>query len=326
MDFTTDYFVKTTKDLLIPAIPVTGILGTYGPGGASPTINAGTVQNRGWEFALGYRGPAIEHFSYRINYNLTLLQNEVLKVDNGTQFYEGGSFGVGQAAPARMEVGQPMGYFYGYKTDGIFQTQEEVDAAPSQKGVGYAASPGDIKFVDVNGDGVITPDDKTNIGDPIPSVIMGLNISLQYRNFDFVAYAFASIGNEIVRNYERAQPDVNKLSSALDRWTGPGTSNTVPRVIYGATTNTIFSDYYVEDGSYVRLQRVSLGYTIPQKITQKAKIAEFKIFIAVNNLVTLTKYTGYDPGASTGQPIGGGFDSGFYPAARTYWLGFSINL
>lgn len=326
MDFTTDYFVKTTKDLLIPAIPVTGILGTYGPGGASPTINAGTVQNRGWEFALGYRGPAIEHFSYRINYNLTLLQNEVLKVDNGTQFYEGGSFGVGQAAPARMEVGQPMGYFYGYKTDGIFQTQEEVDAAPSQKGVGYAASPGDIKFVDVNGDGVITPEDKTNIGDPIPNVIMGLNISLQYRNFDFVAYAFASIGNEIVRNYERAQPDVNKLSSALDRWTGPGTSNTVPRVIYGATTNTIFSDYYVEDGSYVRLQRVSLGYTIPQKITQKAKIAEFKIFIAVNNLVTLTKYTGYDPGASTGQPIGGGFDSGFYPAARTYWLGFSINL
>jgi len=192
--------------------------------------------------------------------------------------------------------------------------------------VGYAASPGDIKFVDVNGDGVITPEDKTNIGDPIPNVIMGLNISLQYRNFDFVAYAFASIGNEIVRNYERAQPDVNKLSSALDRWTGPGTSNTVPRVIYGATTNTIFSDYYVEDGSYVRLLRVSMGYTIPQKITQKAKITEFKIFIAVNNLVTLTKYTGYDPGASTGQPIGGGFDSGFYPAARTYWLGFSINL
>ncbi len=326
MDFTTDYFVKTTKDLLIPNIPVSGILGTYAPGASSPTVNAGTVRNSGLELALGFRGPAVEDFSYRINYNLTILKNEVLKVDNGTGFYPGGSFGVSQPFPARMEEGQPMGYFYGYKTNGLFQTQEEVDAHPSQLALGSVASPGDIRFVDTNGDGEINSDDKTYIGDPIPDFVMGLNISVRYKSFDVVAYAFASIGNEIVRNYERAQPDVNRLSTSLDRWTGPGTSNTVPRVIYGATANTIFSDYYVEDGSYLRLQRLSLGYKIPQDITQRIKIDEVKFFVAVNNLVTLTKYMGFDPGASTGQPIGGGFDSGFYPAARTYWFGFSINL
>jgi len=140
------------------------------------------------------------------------------------------------------------------------------------------------------------------------------------------AYAFASIGNDIVRNYERAQPDVNRLSTTLDRWTGPGTSNSVPRVTYDATANTIFSEYYVEDGSYLRLQRISVGYRIPQTITQRIKINEVRFFVAVNNLVTLTKYMGFDPGASNGQPIGSGFDSGFYPAARTYWFGFSINL
>ena len=327
MDFTADYFVKTTKDLLIGSIPVSGILGTFAPGASSPTINAGTVRNNGFEFALGFRGPAVENFSYRINYNITILNNEVLKVDNGTGIYPGGSFGVGQGGyPAAMEVGQPMGYFYGYKTNGLFQTQEEVDSHPSQQSLGSVASPGDIRFVDVNGDGVLNSDDKTYIGDPIPDFVMGFNLSLRFKDFDFVAYAFASIGNDIVRNYERTQPDVNRLSTSLDRWTGPGTSNTVPRVTYGATANTIFSEYYVEDGSYLRLQRISLGYRLPQTLTQKVKIDEVRFFVAVNNLVTLTKYMGFDPGTSSGSPIGGGFDSGAYPAARTYWFGFSINL
>jgi len=325
MDLTFDYFNKTTKDLLLVA-PVSGILGTYGPGGQPPVINAGTVRNSGYEFSLGFKGPAVEDFSYRINYNVTFLKNEVLRVDNGTDFVPGGGFGVGQGYPARMEVGLPIGYFYGYKTDGLFQTQADVDAHPSQIAVGSEAEPGDIRFVDENGDGVINSDDQTYIGDPIPDFIMGLNLSMRYKNFDFSAYAFASIGNDIVRNYERAQPDVNRLSTSLDRWTGPGTSNSVPRLTYIATANTVFSDYYVEDGSYLRLQRISIGYRIPASLTQKIKINEFKLFVAVNNLVTLTNYTGFDPGASNGQPIGGGFDSGFYPAARTYWFGFSINL
>jgi hypothetical protein len=326
MDFTTDYFMKTTKDLLIGPIPVSGILGTHAPGASAPTVNAGTVRNSGFEFSLGFKGPAVEDFSYRINYNLTILDNEVLKVNNGTGFVEGGSFGVGQPAPARMEEGLPIGYFYGYKTDGLFQTQADVDAHPSQAALGSNAQPGDIRFVDNNGDGVLNSDDRTYIGDPIPDFIMGLNLSFRYKDFDFVAYAFASIGNDVVRNYERAQPDVNKLSTIMDRWTGPGTSNSVPRVTYDATANTIFSEYYVEDGSYLRLQRLSVGYRLPSTLTERVNIKEVRFFVAVNNLFTVTNYMGFDPGASSGQPIGSGFDSGFYPAARTYWFGFSINL
>ena len=326
LEITSDYFIKTTKDLLIANIPVSGILGTNAPGAGSPTINAGTVRNSGFEFSIGLKGPAVENFSYRINYNLTILDNEVLKVNNGTGYLPGGSFGVGQPFPARMEEGFPMGYFYGYKTDGLFQTQAEVDAHPSQLALGAEASPGDIRYVDNNGDGVIDDNDKTYIGDPIPDFIMGLNLSFTYHDFDFTAYLFASLGNEIVRNYERAQPGVNKLSTALDRWTGPGTSNSVPRLTYDATANNVLSEYYVEDGSYLRLQRISLGYKIPQNITERVKIKELRFFVAINNLFTLTKYMGFDPGASNGQPIGSGFDSGFYPAARTYWLGFNIKL
>ena len=236
LDFNFDYFNKKTNNLLIGNIPVSGILGIGAPGAAGPTVNAGTVKNSGFEFAVGYRGNITKDLTFHVNYNVTTLKNEVLEVNNGTGFVEGGSFGVGQPAPARMEVGKPIGYFYGYKTDGLFQNQAEVDAHPSQVALGAEASPGDIRFVDVNKDGEIDTDDRTDIGNPIPDATMGLNISLNYKGFDFVAYAFASIGNDIVRNYERVIPDVNKLSYKLDRWTGEGTSNSVPRVTTAATS------------------------------------------------------------------------------------------
>ena len=138
-----------------------------------------------------------------------------------------------------MVVGQPIGYFYGYVTDGIFQNQAEVDAHPSQTDLGADAAPGDIRYKDLNGDGVLNSDDRTNIGNPIPKFVMGLNISLRYKDFDFVMYTFASLGNDIVRNYERAQPNVNRLSYQLGRWTGPGTSNDIPRVTTAMIPHTI---------------------------------------------------------------------------------------
>ena len=325
LDINADFFIKTTKNLLIGNIPVSGILGVAAPGAAGPTVNAGTVRNSGFEFAIGTRGSITDELTFDVNYNFTTLKNEVLEVNNGSGFVEGGSFGVGQPAPARMEVGLPIGYFYGYKTDGLFQNQAEVDAHPSQSALGAEAAPGDIRFVDVNKDGKLNSDDRTNIGNPIPAVTMGLNISLNYKGFDFVAYAFASIGNEMVRNYERTQPNANKLSYNLDRWTGSGTSNSVPRLTTAATSNTIFSDFYVEDASFLRLQNIQLGYTIPSNITEKIKIGSLRIYSSVSNLFTLTNYTGYDPAASSGAPIGGGFDSGFYPAARTYTFGLNLN-
>lgn len=320
-----DYFIDTRKDLLIPGIPVSGINGTGAPGASAPTLNAGTARNSGFEFAIDYKEKFSDSFTMSVGYNVTFLKNEVLEVNNGTGFIEGGAFGVGQPAPSRMEIGKPLGYFYGYKTDGIFQNQAEVDAHPSQLALGANALPGDIRYKDVNGDGVLDTKDRTNIGDPIPDATMGFNLQLNYKNVDFVAYTFASIGNDMVRNYERTLSDANRLDYVLDRWTGEGTSTTTPRVTTGATANNIFSDYFVEDASYLRIQNVQLGYTLNQNISQKAGITKLRLYAGVNNLYTFTKYKGFDPGASSGAPIGGGIDYGFYPVPRTYLLGLNIN-
>ena len=153
---------------------------------------------------------------------------------------------------------------------------------------------------------------------------MGLNISLEYKNFDFLAYAFASVGNEIVRNYERNQINTNRSIYVLDRWTGEGTSNSTPRVTNGANSNSLFSDYFVEDGSFVRLQNVQLGYTFSDKSLKNSKLQELRFYISASNLLTLTEYTGYDPSASSGAPIGGGIDQGFYPNPKTFLLGLNL--
>ncbi|WP_460218626.1 SusC/RagA family TonB-linked outer membrane protein [Psychroserpens sp. MEBiC05023] len=317
-DITADYFKRTTDDLLV--VPqVSGILGVGAPGAGPPVVNGGEVENKGFEFAIGYTNRVSDDFKFSVRYNVTTIQNEVLSVNTEGGFIAGGSFGVGQDPPSRMEAGFPIGYFRGFKTDGIFQTQAEIDASTT---INDQVLPGDIKFVDINNDGVIDDNDKTNLGDPIPDATMGLNLSVDFKNFDFSAYAFASVGNEIVRNYERNQPLTNRSVVFLDRWTGPGTSNTDPRVTTGATSNGLFSDYFVEDGSFVRLQNVQLGYTFNQ--SENSKLDKFRIYVSASNLVTLTEYRGYDPTASTGAPIGGGIDQGFYPSPQTYLLGVNL--
>ncbi|MEO8532964.1 MAG: TonB-dependent receptor [Flavobacterium sp.] len=320
-----DYFTDTRKDLLVPGISVSGINGTGAPGAGAPTINAGTVRNSGFEFAIDYKEKLSDSFSMSVGYNVTFLKNEVLEVNNETHYIERGAFSVGQTPPTRMEIGKPIGYFYGYKTDGIFQNQAEVDAHPSQVALGAVASPGDIRFVDVNGDGVIDAKDKTNIGDQIPTATMGFNLQLNYKNLDFGVFTYASLGNDLIRNYERNLSDANRLNYVLDRWTGEGTSSSTPRVTTGATSNNVFSDYYVEDASYLRIQNVQLGYTLDPKVTQKAGITKLRLYAGVNNLYTFTKYKGFDPGASSGDPIAGGIDYGFYPIPRTYLLGLNLN-
>lgn len=326
LDVTVDYFRNKRSGLLISNIPVSGIIGTNAPGGQNPTLNAGDVLNQGWEFALNYKDKVGEDFSYNVSYTAAFYKNEVTRVSNGTGVFPGGAFGVGQQQPTRMEVGQPLGYFYGYQTDGIFQNQAEINAAPSQYAVASVnPQPGDIRYKDVNGDGVVNLDDRTNIGKPIPDATMGINIQLNYKGFDFVGYGFASIGNDMIRNYERTLTDVNHLNYVLDRWTGEGTSNTVPRVTTGATANNVFSDYFVEDASYFRIQNVQLGYTVNPEFTKKAYITKLRVYVGANNLYTFTKYKGFDPGASSGQPLASGIDYGFYPVSRTYLFGVNLN-
>lgn len=320
INITADYFKKTTEDLLVAA-QQSGIIGVSAPGSGNPTVNAGTVVNKGFEFAIGYKENVSDDFRFNVNYNITTLDNEVTFVGNQTGIIEGGVFGVGQEPPSRMEAGFPIGYFYGYKTNGIFQTQAEVDSHATQTN----ANPGDLRFVDINGDGVVDSDDKTYIGDPIADITMGLNLSFNYKRFDFNAYAFASLGNEIVRSYERNLPLTNRPAYYLDRWTGPGTSNTFPRVTTGATGNNIFSDFYVEDGSFLRLQSMQIGYSVGETALEKIEFDSVRFFISGTNLFTLTKYRGFDPTTSNGAPIGGGIDQGFYPNPRTFLIGMNLN-
>ena len=316
VDITTDYFKRRTEDLLVSP-QVSGLLGT----GAAPVVNAGIVENTGLEFAIGYSNNFSDDFKFSIKYNVTAIKNEVISVSGEGEYLEGGGFGISQPAISRMEAGFPLGYFVGYKTDGIFQTQADID----NSAVGEVAPQlGDFKFVDQNEDGVIDLDDRVDLGSPLPDATMGLNLSIDYKKFDFAAYAFASVGNEIVRNYERNQQLVNKPIWYLNRWTGSGSTNTDPRQTIGANTNTVFSDYYVEDGSFIRLQNVQLGYTFSNNDLENSMFEKCRIYISASNLFTLTEYQGYDPTAGTGAPIGGGIDQGIYPSASTFLLGVNV--
>lgn len=317
IDVTMDYFNKKTEDLLLRP-QVSGILGAQAPGSSPPYVNAGAVENQGFEFQIAYTDYFSDDFRFNISYNMTYLQNEVTFVAGENGFVAGGSFGVGQDPPSRMEVGQPMGYFYGLKTDGIFQNQEEVDSHATQTN----ASPGDLRYVDINEDGQITEEDRTYIGDPIAPWNMGLNLGMDWKRWDFGLYLFSSLGNEIVRNYERNQPLTNRSSYFLNRWTGEGSTDSFPRVSTGANSNGLFSDFFVEDASYLRIQNIQLGYTF--NVDNSKSIDKFRLYGSVNNAYTFTNYKGYDPSASTGEPIGGGIDQGFYPIPRTYMLGLNL--
>ena len=324
IDITVDYFKRTTENLLLE-VESSLILGGSAPGSANPIANAGTVENKGLEFQISYKDQLSDNLKFNISYNFATLENEVLEVNNSIGYVPGGSFGIGQAnPPSRMQVGQPMGVFYGLQTNGIFQNQTEVDAHPSQLAVGANAQAGDLRFVDVNSDGVIDFDDRTFIGDPIPDVTMGLNLSFDYKDFDFQTYFFASIGNDVVRNYDRNSAKTNLTSYVLDRWTGPGSTNSDPRVTNSATANLVFSDYFVEDGSFIRAQNVQLGYTFNQDKLQNIGLDNIRLYVSVSNAFTLTKYRGFDPTTSNGAPIGSGIDGGFYPNPRTFLFGTNV--
>ncbi|RAR72933.1 SusC/RagA family TonB-linked outer membrane protein [Flavobacterium aciduliphilum] len=322
-ELTADYFNDTRSDLIISGVPISGINGGYAPGSGAPSVNAGTVRNTGFELSINYKNN-VNKFKYELGFNITTINNKVLKVNNSTGFIESGSFGIGQLAPTRMEEGQPMGVFYGLKTDGIFQNQAEIDAAPVQN-FGTPTVPGDIRYKDINGDGVVDIKDRTYIGKPIADYTLGFNVNLKYKGFDLVAYAYASVGNDLIRNYERTESKLNRLNYVLDRWTGEGTSNTVPRVSTGPSSNNLFSDYFVEDASFIRIQNLQLGYSLPSKLIEKAHISKFRFYGSVNNLLTFTKYRGYDPSANSGNPVSGGIDYGYYPAPKIYSLGLNVN-
>lgn len=320
---TMNYFRKNTRDLLFqPA--VSAVMGTYGAGGFPPFVNAGDVLNEGFELEIAYNTRFNDDWSMNLAANMTALRNEVLRVPEGVDFIPGASFGVGGVLASRFQAGFPIGYFIGFETDGIFQNQAEIDNADV---VQPGARPGDLRFVDQNGDGVISfgdDSDHTIIGSPIPTLTFGFNLNVRYQNWDLGANFYGSYGNDLVRNYERNQPFANQLSYVIDRWTGPGSGDIHPRVTTGQTQNTVFSDYYVEDGSFLRMRNIQIGYTLPKRWFKNNRQG-LRVYFAANNLITFTNYQGFDPDiGSAGGPLAAGIDYGFYPQARVYMGGFNF--
>ncbi len=323
INLSTNFFKKNTNDLLFSP-DVSALIGSYGPGGYPPVINAGNVSNTGLEFEFGYKTDFGRSLAMNINLNFTYLKNEVTKVPDGVDFLPGASFGVGGNTATRFEVGFPIGYFFGYETNGIYQNQDEIDNAEVTQ---PDAKVGDLIFVDQDGDGHINfsnNTDKTNLGSPIPKFMFGSVIGFNFQGFDISANIYAAAGQKIIRNYERQQPYANQLDYVLNRWTIDNPSNEVPVYTTSSNRNGVFSDFFVEDGSFLRLRNLQLGYLLPKKICEKFSLNYFRIYIAANNLYTLTNYMGYDPDIGGGGALNSGIDYGFYPQAKTIMGGINI--
>lgn len=318
LTFSADYYVKKTNGMLM-ANPVPDYISTN-----KPTANVGEMKNSGVEFELGYKW-RVADAKFAVKANAAYLKNELVKLGNatGTMEYES-LMGVGTFT--RAENGQPWPYFYGRKTAGIFQNEDEVKAYVNADGnmIQPDAKPGDFRFVDVNNDGKIDDNDKTKIGKGMPDWTFGLNFNAEWKGFDFMMFWQGTAGNDIFDATMRVDKTGQNLPSwMLDRWTGEGTSNSVPRFVFGNTTNLVSSDMYVNDASYLRLKNISLGYTLPQNITRKFFVDSLRFYVMAENLITFTKYHGYDPEISSGG-TSLGVDWGCYPQARTWTIGFNI--
>lgn len=326
-----DWYKKTTKDWLIRG-PQIGIYG------ASPAyINGGDVQNTGIELALTWNDKIGKDFSYNIGVNLATNKNKVTRIANENHYLNGagGILSQGTEFLYRAEEGKPIGYFYGMSYSGIWQNQEQIDAArQAGKAVLDNAMPGDCIWDDWNNDGVITYAeggncDRHEIGNPNPDVMLGINLGLQFKGFDFAVNGAGAFGQQIMRSY-RSYGDSwwhNYDTTILNRWHGEGTSNSQPRISGTGHQNTIWnSTRYMENGDYFKIKTVTLGYDF-KHVWKGCPFQQLRLYVQAQNLYTFTKYTGLDPeiGSSGGADSwASGIDLGLYPPSRTYLVGASI--
>jgi len=319
-----DWYKKSTIDWLVRA-PVLAIYGTD-----APYINGGDVENKGLELGLNWNETKGD-FRYGISINGAYNKNKVLRIANKEGIIHGSPDVLSQGTKEmyRAQVGYPIGYFYGYKTDGIFQNQEQIDSwRAAGLGVLPTAQPGDVAFVDTNKDGAITDDDKVMIGDPNPDFNGGLNLSFGYKGLDLNVTAIGSFGHQIAKSYRSFadSPLQNYTTEIFDRWHGEGTSNTLPRLTNGShTNNQNISDIYIEDGDFVKIQNITLGYDFT-KVWKKSPLSQIRVYATVQNLFTFTNYSGMDPEIGYGYDESwvSGIDLGFYPQPRTVMFGLNL--
>ena len=320
LTFSADYYVKKTNGMLI-TMPIPSYVGETKPIG-----NVGDMKNSGLEFELGYKWH-ISDARFNAKANVSYLHNELTNLGNDTGYIDLDTFQGLSGGGTRGSNGQPFPYFYGYKTAGVFQNMDEVKAYVNKDGnmIMPDAQPGDVRFVDVNGDGKISADDRTNIGNGTPKWTFGFNLGAEWKGFDFNLFLQGVTGNKVFdATYRTDVYSGNFPSWMLSRWTGEGTSNKYPILKAGDATNWQVSDLYICDGSYLRVKNISLGYTLPKNLTQKLSISCLRFYVMAENLITWTKYWGFDPEISSGG-TSLGVDRGIYPQARTYTIGFNLS-
>ena len=319
LTFTADYYKKKTNGMLMEMnIP-------FYVGEAKPIGNVGKMENSGIELEAAYKF-RVSDWNFRVSANASYLKNKLIEYGNESGWENLDSF-QGTGDISRAENGKPFPFFYGYKTAGIFQNTDEVKAYKNDKGelLQPTAVSGDVRFVDVDGNGIIDANDRTDIGKGMPDWTFGFNLGVSWKNFDLNMMWQGTAGNDIYDATLRTDIATSNLPSwMLNRWTGEGTSNRIPRFVQGDNVNWQSSDLYVYDGSYLRLKNIQLGYTLPAALTQKVFISSLRFYVAAENLFTFTKYHGFDPEISSGG-TSLGIDYGVYPQARVWTIGASLS-
>ena len=331
-----DWYKKTTKDWLVRA----PTLLSYGTG--APYINGGDIQNKGYEIQLTWNDRIGKDFVYGITANFSHNKNEVTRLANSEGIIHGGSNAIAQntAELYRLEVGYPIGYFWGYEMEGIIQNEKQLqeyldrncsgDKANSLQGA--TLQPGDVMFKDVNGNGKIDKgdDDKTMIGDPNPDYTVGLNINLSYKGFDFAINGYGSFGQQVAKSYRQFSdhPDDNYCTDVYTKyWTGEGSTNEYPRFSDGKTANmSEISRVWIEDADFFKISRISFGYDF-KKLYSKLPVRKCRVYVSLSNYFCFTGYSGMDPevGFGNGTSWASGIDCGYYPSSRSWQVGLNIN-
>ncbi len=309
-----DYYNNKTKDILVDLITPAH----FGNGNfVRVFVNAADVQNKGFEFALNWQDK-VGNVSYGIGLVGHTISNEVLAVGTSNEPRIGGNLGNGQNV-TRALVGQPIGAFFGYIVDGVFQTETEIENSPSLAG----QEPGDLKFRDANNDGQLNSEDWRVIGNPIPDLVTGLSFNVSYKAFDVSIDFQGQFGNEIYNGKAAVRPNLsNYETNVLDRWTPENPSSSEPRITAGGN-NFLQSEYFIQDGSFIRLRNVMIGYNFPQQVIEFLKINSARFYLSGTNVFTVTDYTGYSPEIG-GEPLEAGLDLGVYPIATVYTAGLNV--
>ena len=330
LGFTFDWYNKTTKDWLV----IAPILGTAGAN--APFINGGEIVNKGTEVTLSWKDQ-VGDFSYGATVSTYSNKNKVTKLESATGFMNGPTAQIYDNCNfiSRVQIGQPIGFFYGYKSDGILQTQEDVDAWVNADGDPYFADarPGDVRFVDTNEDGVINDDDRTKIGNPNPDITLGFQLNLEYKGAFVNATMNGEFGHQVFNSYFWGHSGDNGTyrnwtTEIFNRWTGPGTSDRIPRLSPSSHRNSQFlSDVSIYDADFLRMSNLTVGYNFAELVNQKNWLSNMTLYVSASNLFTITDYKGFDPDVAyggDGASWASGLDLGLYPLPRTYMIGLNL--